>query len=65
MNELKEIIEKKQNEINYFKEKYNELNKKNIDIENQLQNKLVLIDELMKENEKLKNIEKKYKDDIE
>ena len=60
MNELKEIIEKKQNEINYFKEKYNELNKKNIDIENQLQNKLVLIDELMKENEKLKNIEKKY-----
>ena len=65
MNELKEIIEKKQNDINYFKEKYNELNKKNIDIENQLQNKLVLIDELMKENEKLKNIEKKYKDDIE
>ena len=65
MNELKEIIEKKQNEINYFKEKYNELNKKNIDIENQLQNKLVLIEELMKENEKLKNIEKKYKDDIE
>ena len=60
MNELKELIEKKQNEINYFKEKYNELNKKNIDIENQLQNKLVLIDELMKENEKLKNIEKKY-----
>ena len=64
INELKETIQQKNDEINNLKkkltEKNNELNINDSNIKNELENYLKIIDELRKENEELKQKEKKY-----